>query len=228
MKRYLYIAILLSALAGLGLLSSPKKEPVVEMFGDVDTGSTNNKDTQLDETNPTSNFGSTDALNIRKTGGAQRLRSILHFTLPSGTGTITRVALKLTKQTDLTATGTVNAHELTQTSWSESQATWNVYSTGNSWAAAGGDYSATVIDAASDPGSVGGVLSLDLMGGTSDNPLTLDWQDDVHILLKQQTETGGTDTGGIYYSKENGTAGNRPYLEITYSVGGNRRIMIIE
>lgn len=194
----------------------------------TNTASTNNKDAQIYDTQPTWNYGVADALNIRKTNSAERLRSLLHFTLPANPGgaTITQVTLNLTKQTNLTATGTVNAHAITQTSWTEGTGngsatgdgvTWNTYNGSNNWSAAGGDYSATVIDAVADPASVGQLLTLYLMGGSSDNPLTLNWGDDVHILLKQATETGGTDTGGIYYSKENGTAGNRPYLEITYS-----------
>ena len=41
----------------------------------------------------------------------------------------------------------LNAYRLTQTAWVESEVTWNIYSTGNSWATAGGDYTGSSLKA---------------------------------------------------------------------------------
>jgi hypothetical protein len=52
------------------------------------------------------------------------------------------------------------------------------------------------------------------MGTGATNPLTLDWLDNVHLLLKTNSEAG-SNHGARYYTKEN--ASNKPYLEITYT-----------
>lgn len=193
----------------------------------TNTTSVNNKDCQIYDTSPTFNYGAVDALNIRKTGGAERLRTLIKFTLPAGSGTISKITLTLTKSTSLTATGNVEAHEITQSGWTEGTgsgsatgdgATWNTYNGSSNWATGGGDYSGTIINTVADPANVGDLLNIDLLGGSATNSISVTWGGTVELLLKQVTETGGTDTGGIYYSKENGTPSNRPYLTITYTL----------
>lgn len=183
----------------------------------TNTSATNNKDTQLFSTNPTTNYGSGTDLNTRETAANGVLRSILHFTLPSGSGTISKISLFIKQNTALASPQNVYAHQLTQTAWVEAEATWNIYSTGNNWTSAGGDYSGTEIDNAAAPG-VGNFAELVLVGAGATNPLTLTWGDNVHLLLKTVENGNSTDKGAIYYSKETASSGDRPYVEITYSV----------
>ena len=101
-----------------------------------------NIDTYLAQGSPTSNTGSEAEFNLSKVSGNE-LRGLLRFdfsSLPDGV-TISDAKLGLYYEG---ATGdpvgeTVYACEVTQPAWVELEATWNVYSTGNNWAVAGGD-----------------------------------------------------------------------------------------
>ncbi len=198
----------------------------------VNNSAVNNRDAQIFDANPTFNYGVFDGLNIRKTNTATVLRSLLDFTLPSDPGNtnILKITLVLTKQTTLGATGNVEVHALTRSfvegsgsgSATGDGATWNTYNGSNNWTSAGGDFSGTIINTVADPPNVGDLLSIDLFGGNATNSMNITWNSDVNLILKQQTETGtGTDVGGIYYSKEDSTSSNRPYIVITYYNGGS-------
>jgi len=181
-----------------------------EFFGDTDTTATNNKDTYLDAENKDTNYDSSTyiATGGNVAGVDERKRSLIHFTVPSGSGSITKVTLYAYRF--FSNYIAQNIHQLSRTDWVEGEATWNIYKSGSNWTTPGGDYNGTVIDTC----PLGGAAwcGFVLLGSGASNPISVDWEDELHLLLKDaETESDITK----FYSKENGT--NIPYLEITYT-----------
>ena len=205
----------------VGFLSEPER-------GSTDTSSTNNKDAHMHNETPTTNQGNLTGLNVYRSSGGALRRTCIHFTLSAGSGTISDVKLYLYSNTQsVTKTYYLNAHQLSRTDWVEgdgsagSGVTWNSYDGTNPWTTAGGDFSATIIDSILSL-AAGNWMNWVLMGTGSDNPLTLNWNDNVHILLKIANE--GVKNGNQFNSKEN--ASNKPYLEITYEVAVGTNIKV--
>jgi len=201
----------------------------LEAYDDTDTSSTNNKDTYIYKGQSSTNYGSDTELNIRALSGNYVYRTLIHFTLASEPGggpwQITDVKLYLWND-DAYGDIDISVHELTQTGWTESGVTWNKYDGTNDWISAGGDYNTTKIDTISAGGSEIW-YNWTLMGTGASNPLTLDWGDNVHLLLKCDNENPGSWKGlGKISSKE--AASNNPYLEITYEPVAARRIIITQ
>jgi hypothetical protein len=185
----------------------------------TDTTSTNNGDGTLQQGSPTTNYGSQTKVAAYCYNASAPQRFVTKFTLPSGSGTITDVTLNFKSQYQGGNVGTLNVHTMTQTAWTEGGATWNKYDGTNDWTAAGGDYTGTVIDSVSTA-SAGNWNILTLMGAGATNPLTINWSDVVYLLVKVSNESNtGLEDGGEFDSKDSGTPGNRPYLEITYTTG---------
>ncbi|MBK9580224.1 MAG: DNRLRE domain-containing protein [Fibrobacteres bacterium] len=185
----------------------------------TDTTATNNKDGQLLVLAPTTNYGTADAMWASCDAGAQ-FHALIDFTLPSGSGTISAITLNLYKAANGgTNTGVnVEVHEMTR-DWTESQATWNVYSTGNNWTSAGGDYSSTVVDSLAHTATNSIWRAWDLIGAGATNPISgLTWGSNVKLLLLISPESTTPQQAENYYTKER--ASNKPYIEITYTAGG--------
>lgn len=110
--------------------------------------STNVQDIYLDSASPTTNTNGDTHLYIGDLNiGAESTRTILKFPLDDGTipagSTINSATLSLFKLTDYSNNNrTAQVFRLLRV-WSETQATWNVYTTGNSWSTAGADNSVT-------------------------------------------------------------------------------------
>lgn len=192
-------------------LSAMASIPV--FFGATDTTSTNNGDSDIRSGSTSGNRGTAVEFAVGHHTGAsnQTMRGLIQWTLPSGTGTISKIELKLYNGVGAGTVTSVDVHELTRT-FTESQVTWNIYSTGNSWTTAGGDYNASIIDSStSNPNNTW--IALVIQGTGATNPLSLDWEDTVGFILKGTPDSG--DNYVDYNSKENGS--NNPYLEITYS-----------
>jgi len=208
-------------------LSNEPLNPEEVVFGDTDTSSTNNKDVYISEANPNGNYYDAGAIFLKGDYG-EAVRTLIHFTLPSGSGTISDVKLYLYIQSKGNYADQLvgEIHELSRTNWVETEVTWNEYSSGNSWTSAGGDYVATIIDSNSDLNVEDVWRSWVLMGTGASNPLTLDWEDDVHLLLK---DDGEDDSSGSFVSIDDEDYGsNKPYLEITYEPTAARRIIITQ
>lgn len=184
----------------------------------TDTASTNNKDTQLLVLAATTNYGSDGAMWASCDGGAQ-FHALIDFTLSSGSGTISAVTLNLYKAANGgTNTGVnVEVHECTRT-WVENQATWNIYSTGNSWTTAGGDYSATIVSSLAHT-ATNNIWRQWNLGTGATNPISgLTWGSSVNLLLLIAPESTTPQQAENYNTKE--AASNKPYIEITYTLGG--------
>lgn len=190
-------------------------------YDDTDTGSTNEKDNTMYDysTLRTTNDGTGPNLQLSQTTSNNN-RVLISWTLSSGSGSISDVKLYLYNQNKIgTASFTVDVHELSRSDWVETEATYTIYKTGSNWTTPFGDYNATVIDTDAGRVTTGNWNNWTLMGSGATNPLTLTWEDGVHLLLKCTTENGQAAFNGDQYASRN-AAGNYPYLQITYTAGG--------
>jgi len=203
----------------------------LEAYDDTDTSSTNVKDVYIDSEHPNNNYdynsspAADDLWVTYMTTANAKIRTLSSWVLSAGSGTISQVKIFLKCVLYKSAAG-INVHELTgHTDWGETTATWNTYDGSNNWSSAGGDYDETIIDSHSLTGT--GWKSWVLMGAGADNPLTLDWEDNVHLLFKIDSESGGDYRGGKFEPRS-GYTGSPPYLEITYEPAAARRIIITQ
>src|SRR6185369_10930182 len=144
--------------------------------------------------------------------------ALLKFAMPADPGSATITAVKFFFYVDPPNGTGINTegyriHQLTQTGWTES-GTWNKYDGTNNWTTAGGDYSATVINTipTNPTGGNAAYGSIDIGAGAT-NPLTINWGDTVHLLVKTVTDTiSGT------LAMQSRASAHPPYLEVTYIV----------
>jgi len=195
---------------------------------------------QIYRAQPTTNQNSSTDLEASTFDATETRVSWLRFTgissIPAGS-TITAVSLFLWKTNDNIFAGdggsTVpNTFEIRRSlrAWVETQATWNIYSTGNNWGTAGGsnttDRSSTLSgsQATAFDTDVGAYkeIALNATGiadvqGFLDGTLTNNgWR----FGLADESGTG--DSAGQYqvFTSDNGTNGHRPYLQVTYTAAG--------
>jgi hypothetical protein len=126
--------------------------------------------------------------------------------------TIDDATLILTVTTSFGDRNECTIFRVTQTAWVEAQATWNVYTTGNSWATAGGDYDETVSDTGTPPAS--GDWSFNVINNVTD--AVANRSGNLEMILRYTSEGAGTTTTTIA-SSDNATSGNRPELIINYT-----------
>jgi hypothetical protein len=176
----------------------------------VDITSVNNKDSYIDGYSGyvNNNYGSNTIITIYNYAGWQIQHSLLNFTLPMLSGTITDITLNMYSDTVRSYNDPaiyVNAH-LNNSDWTEGTLTWNNAPT----------YNATVIGQTPFK-QVAGWYVIPLMGSGALNPLSLNWGDSVNLRLKASVENSSYKAQATWYSKEYTTdPSKRPYLEITY------------
>jgi hypothetical protein len=186
-------------------------------------------DTRIDSANATTNYA-TDVLTVGEVPSVTQIfRTLLKFNLAVGTNPPPATALVSSATLYLTPTydGSSNARTMSAyrviRAWSESQATWNVYTAGNNWGTAGCANTTTdresaalgtMAVSASPTGGVALTMSLDITkvqewisGAFANNGM----------LLQVDTET---DDQIDYASSDNATASYRPKLVIEYTNGG--------
>ena len=172
------------------------------------------KDTFFYAAQNTVNNGSADSLNILADDDGA-IRSILQFDFSAiPPVTITSATLSLTVKSGDGDGRSYWAYRLTQTAWVELQATWNEYSTGNSWASAGGDF--TVTD--------GNTVVVPTVGQQADWDVTSLVQyfinndgEIANFLIKDDAEGPVGSVGSNFYSSDfAGTVTWRPKLTINY------------
>ena len=143
-------------------------------------------------------------------------------TLPD-TLVVRSVDLNLVVSAEATGTGSLGAFKGLR-SWVEAQATWNIFSTGNSWETEGGKGSAD-IDGNAITGS-GAYSTFNITNETTADTVTLaggtsfiTYVDDntaaaesINICIQQY----GTESSITFYDVENGTEANRPNIFVTY------------
>ena len=194
-----------------GILAEPEK-------GTVNTAATNNKDNYLDKFNSTSNYGTVGYSIALKIPTDYVRRPLINFTLPAGSGTITAVKLYFYVTYVYAATGkSEEVHKLSGVGgagWTETGSTWNKYDGTNDWAVAGGDFSATVVDASNNPTTASNWQSWNLGAGATNPIVGLTWGSIVNLMIKFPSETD--ETFQVDYTTKEASS-NRPYIEITYT-----------
>lgn len=179
------------------------------------------KDTYLDSVNAASNYGTTDPL---RTGRQQvsratvgTMRSILEFDISDITAgsTVSTAILTLTVAASPLSAFAGTVYRMTQSTWVEAQATWNIYKTANNWTSAGGDYDGASGVACTFPAS--GSFTVDI--ATLAQDAVTSRSGILRILLKKDDETSVANEY-LYFSSDNATAGNRPKLDVTFTAGG--------
>lgn len=185
-------------------------------------------DTYIRSNQATTNFGTNNTMYVGEWSGLVfTTRGLIKFDLSPtnipANAHVTAATLKLTtlSESGATVAGTIEAYRQLR-AWVEGEATWNIFSTGNSWQTAGG-FGASDCEQASigtatvDPALVTPdttVISISL-----DPAKVEEWIDGTltnnGLLLKMATET---DNAMGYHSSDSATAGKRPILEVVYQV----------
>jgi hypothetical protein len=195
----------------------------------TNTSSTNNKDTDIRSGAPTNNRGTAVEFATGYHSSQGAMRGLLAFSLPADPGgtTITKISCFLYQIAAAVPTGQIDMHRMTR-DFVEGQATWNIYSTGNSWTTAGGDYDATILDSNTDLSDNTRYEFVIRGTGATNSYDSLTWGDTIGLLFKKNTESGAS-VYADFASKEATTAGNRPYLEITYTEGatGDSKMLLL-
>ncbi|PKO02089.1 MAG: hypothetical protein CVU43_09730 [Chloroflexi bacterium HGW-Chloroflexi-5] len=176
-------------------------------------------DSYYSEGSPTSNNGTSDKFYI---GNSSKNRGILKFDLTKGTNPPPTGAIVIgTPQIELYCGGyrtskTLAAYECLK-NWVESQVTWNIYSTGNNWDTAGGDYDATAL------GSVA-VSSTGTKTITLPTSIVQKWIDTQNfgVILKHTSEADNTND---YVSSSGATASERPKLTFEYTTSSRKSVL---
>lgn len=215
-----YALFTLPDLAGM---SRPVVDPTLDLQPDDTTG----KDTQLYAGAATTNYG-TDTENLIS-GDRQFFdiyRSLIQFDLSSipADATCDSAELILYQHAESHSGSGSTTHSLYRLlrAWVETEATWNIYSTGNNWGTAGANNTSTDREATSI-----GDRSLAGTEGSGDKSWTLtaaavqDWWDggltNNGMLLKSQTEA---DDGHHFRPSGAVDAGDRPEFIVEYTEAG--------
>lgn len=186
------------------------------------------EDTELTEGAPTTNSQADALYEISTFGSGDRRFALIRFDLSglSGPVTVNSVTLRFNGEGGSATPKTMQLKRVIR-NWVESQATWNVFSTGNSWSTGGGlhesnDRSSTVSASEPTTNSTGAGfeyefthanLASDVEGFINGDFTNNGW----HIGL--DNETGGGGQSWVLTSSK-GSDGSRPELEIDYTEGG--------
>lgn len=224
MKPFLLTLALLLALVGPALAAT------TVTIGD-NTGNTysGTDDAHIRSDSTTTNYGTNGSLEVTKYAVGNHVSALVKFSGLSnivGPVTVSSATLYLyyTGPTSGSDTHTIDVHRVLR-AWVEAQATWNIYSTGNSWTTAGAlsdgnDRVATVS------------ASFALIGNTSPSYVAYTGAqlatDVENIINGSNANNGwvfersdaGDDTNYRIFASSEGSDGQRPYLDITYTVAG--------
>lgn len=184
-------------------------------------------DTRLDNSNPTTNYGTNVQLGIGESNaGAFILRTLIKFDLSSipATAYIASATLSLWTVNDESSNDrAVKVYRMLR-SWTEAGATWNTYDGANNWPGGAGAFgstdceqteiaSTTVTSALAANTEVQWSLSTsaitEIVAGTFTNN---------GFLMKADSEVNDLYR---YHSSDGATAGFRPKLVIEYFLGGS-------
>jgi len=172
-------------------------------------------DTMLYRPNPNTNYEGA-GLGIGTTAGSNfTRRGVMRFPCNDAgpTGAVVGSAiLYIYVDTIIGVQTEARVHKMTaphNEQWVEAQATWNSYSTGNAWTAAGGDYNAAMYVAFAP---VGGWIAIDVTtlwnDAITNNHAILD------LLFKYTTETDAVNRICSWQSR---TGANPPYVVVTWT-----------
>ena len=190
-------------------------------------------DTMIINVTPTVNYGTDVLLAIGDSSGAASAayRILVKFDLSGipANAKIVSAALALNEHTAYDTAGVgswaANVHGVLK-NWVEAQATWNNYSTGNAWAVAGlgaGDVTVALDSITLDGTAAAGFVT---WSGSGLVTLVQAWVNGsvsnygVAIAAPTAENKGVAPlSSNLFRSTDYGTAGDRPKLTVTYSMG---------
>ncbi|MBN2753229.1 MAG: DNRLRE domain-containing protein [Candidatus Goldbacteria bacterium] len=166
------------------------------------------------DTEQNSNYGGDTYLQLGRTSGGELKRGLMKFdnlTIPTG-AVVTDAYLTVYVNNILSGVRDFALYEL-NADWIENQATWNVYSTANSWASPGGDFNAAAISNTTTLDSVGYHtfrINASVVQNWLDNT-----ENNYGFIIRKTDET--TDGEMIFRSTEYSTLEQRPRLTVYYT-----------
>jgi hypothetical protein len=173
-------------------------------------------DTFMRASAPTTNFGSTDPLEVDGSGDEGALLKWVISTIPAGS-TVTSVSVTL-NITNVSTTAGYFFKECLR-AWVEGQATWNIYSTGNSWQTAGCngalDVGATSFGTLTAASTGAETVVLNAAGIAAVQGWVDDPSSNNGFLLANYDDANWD--GSTFTSKENATAADHPKLTVGYN-----------
>lgn len=179
-------------------------------------------DTYIANDAPTTNHGTEGSFFVGEwNGGSQVARSLVKFDLssiPAGS-LVTAASLTLTIVSDFSDNArTLSVYRVLR-AWNETQATWNVYTTGNNWGTAGcanttSDRESSAIGTATQPNASSGTVVVTLNAASIQEMITGGVFTNNGFLLQVASESNDM----IGYGAREATLANRPVLAITYSL----------
>jgi len=176
-------------------------------------------DTYIGDTFPTTNSDGNGSLGVgERTGGAVVTRFVIKFDLSSLPDNIliSSAVLSLKIQQDLSDNARSFKIYRLKKAFVASQATWNIYSTGNNWTTAGGFNAADCEQTAIGSADMTATETIDTVKDFALTPTTKSGLDLGNgWLIKADTES---DDAWQFYSSDNATASYRPKLVITYTL----------
>jgi hypothetical protein len=162
------------------------------------------RDTWVDENAPTVTNGSGTTMNVRSQNNGRNRRSLVGFTLPSTPSgcSVTAATLKLVA-TSVTSGRTIQALQISPSAtWTEAGANWTNQPATTGTAATTASGSATGTRTWTITTQVQAMY-----GSTNANN---------GFLIRDATEGTSSGPAQAYATRDNGTAANRPVLEITF------------
>ena len=149
-------------------------------------------------------------------GYFDRLRSLLEFEIPNGTGEIKSVRLHLyeSKTESSDENDTILLHKLNKT-FDEDDCTYKYRdkSENLTWDNEGGDFDPAIIGSLNVSGDLEGKwLIFTLKGMGAENPINLSWGDTIGLILRPKITSGVYRTD--WFKSREASEGYRPYIEI--------------
>lgn len=204
-------------------LATSLTEPL-QAFDLTDTSSTNAGDVMILASNPTTNYGSTNYAEIRGTGAADQRKMLITFTLSSGSGVISDISL-FAKDTGTTWSGdALHAYKSLRT-FTEAGATWNTYDGTNNWTTAGCESAGNDYDSTSLSNVTSGTASQWQQFAINGYAGGLTWGSTALLMLQFEPDSSAQDVA--FHTKEATSSGDRPYLQITYTIQTPKAGLII-
>ena len=180
-------------------------------------------DNWLDKNAPTTNRNSLN-LRVGDQGGSDGARSILTFTMPADPGggvVIDSIVFKMKMQQvgggSSISIDMYSSKSSPATIFDETTSTWNNYSTGNAWTAAGAlsDFDTDIRDTTTVvPADDETYLSWVLVGTGATNPATLTWGETFTVLMRSPSSLA---LQFDFYRRETTGTVSDPKVEVTYS-----------
>jgi hypothetical protein len=198
--------------------------------GDTFAGIT---DTELTQGNPTNNDNTSETIEITKFGSGDHRDALFIVNFSAFRTSISDVPITVNSVSfSAWATAVSNGGALTIGVYQSlraavaAQATWNIYSTGNSWASGGGrgngtDRVASALGSLTPAGGQYNAASL-----TAASVQTLINAGSALVLTLERTDAADDGNFSVWRSSNNSTTTERPFLELNYDLASTGSLIV--